>query len=157
MLFYTTKENEIGMIPSGYHVIVISRNIKNSNHPNMKRVKELLPEININDEEKKDAQKKYKKSLSKELKKYVVPLVQVISKSESSNSIVIVCDKEDIEECGFNYVKTLCNFIEKRYEYTVFQFTNCVTRTMRELSKCSKKGNEKLLSDLMKINNKERY
>lgn len=157
MLFYTNKESELGMIPSGYHVIVISRNIKVINHPNAKRIKELLPEMDINDDKKKELRQKYRKSLNKELKEYIVPLVQVISKSESANSVVFVCNKQDTEDCGFNYVKAICNYIEKRYEYTAFEFTNCVTKTMRDLSKCSKKGNEKLISDIIKINNEERY
>lgn len=144
MLFYMTKEEGIENIPSSYNIIIISNHIKTINHPNSQKANFLLPKKNINDN-KQD----YKKFLKSKLS--VIVMITQLLRLPSAQSVVLVCDEADIDYYDFNYVKRICKFISKRYGTEYFKFTNNVSRDMRERSKLSEDGVNKLILDLSKF------
>lgn len=147
MLFYLTNEEEIKLIPSSYLVLVLSNyNVKVS-HPNIRKLDslDLLP----NNSDKKDYKEKLKRK-----KLAVAVLFNTVSKTGPSDSVVLYTTKKDIEKYQFNYLKTLCKYIENRYEYSFYKFTNNIDREMIEKSRMDVLGSYNLIEDLGKVDKK---
>lgn len=151
MLFYLADESDIKLIPSSYTVLVVSDTIKTIEHSNYARV-DLLPDIS-SIEDKDKLKKKFKKKIKDKYKLKIAAIVNDLQKLPPANSIVFVMSQKDKELYKFNYVKTICSYIEDRYGYRPFKFTNCVTRDMRQESKMDNDGLNKLVVDMMEVKN----
>lgn len=124
MLFYTTDSKDFEEIPSGYFVFGISNSVR-VNHPNFQYLESLIPQHNESKEE-------YKQRLKNNLT--VLSLVKLLKDYGHNNSIVLLCSEKDKIKHGFNYVKIICKYINKKYNYNYYKFTNDVVRQMRDQS-----------------------
>lgn len=145
MLFYMkySSQKDIDKIPSSYTVINITRKNKMMYHPNMKNL-HIIPDVNV----VKDEKERYIHRLDSKYREYVIVLANLLVKSKHANSIVIICSEKDCEKYNLNVSKIICQYIEKRYNYKTFKFTNDVIRSMREQSIFSDKGLTKLIKDM---------
>lgn len=146
MLFYTTDYNDLELIPSSYSVIAFTDTNINSGCKYV-RLKQLLP-IKDGKLSKEENKSNYKKLLKE--RKHLVAYVAKEAIDDQANSIVLYCDERDIKYYGFNFIKTLCKFINKRYNITPFKFTTTVTKEMR-LSSHDKDRMGKLVDDCKKV------
>ena len=145
MLFYTKNKDDIQDIPETYLVLILSNSIKNISHSNYRRVN-LNPSINFSSEcDKKELKKRYLKKIKKEYKNQIAAIVQAACRTDQLNSIVMVYN----DKYEFDYMKVICKYIEDRYNYKCFKFTNTITRDMRKLSKIDKEGQIRLSEDLI--------
>lgn len=151
MLFYTSDEKDLELIPSSYNVIALTQShLTNNNCKYVRLDNSLIPNINgsLSKDEKKDA---YKIKLQ-ELK----ALVAYIAKDtfgHQAESIVLYCNDKDIERYGFNYVKAICKFMNKRYGIKPFKFVTTVTKDMRLDAQIDEASKYKILKDCQIIHN----
>lgn len=151
MLFYTSEEDHLDMIPSSYNVIALTQShiLGNCRYVRIDN-NALIPNIN------KGFSKKEKKNMYINKLKDMKLLVAYIAKDtfgNQSESIVIYCTKDDIERCGFNFIKTLCKFMEKKYNIKPFKFTTTVTREMRRDAYMTDDDKYKVLKDCQQMHN----
>lgn len=146
MLFYTTNIDDLDLIPSSYSVIALTDEYINSDCKYV-RIKELLP-IRDKSKSKEDSKESYKKLLKE--RKHLVAYMVKEAIGDQVNSIVLYCSERDIKYYGFNFIKTLCKFIYKRYNIKPFQFTTTVTKSMR-LESHDKDNVYKIVEDCKKI------
>lgn len=150
MLFYLKykDQKDIDKIPSSYLVLNITFKKKIPNHDNIKNL-DITPDVSlVNKETDKE---KYIYKLNTTYREYVVLIVNKLLDRPASNSIVIACSEKECDKYGFNVPKVICEFIEKRYEYKTYKFTNTILKDMRNSSRFSDKGLTRMIKDMAKL------
>lgn len=150
MLFYMkySSQADIDKIPSTYTIINITSKKKMPNHSNIKNLN-ITPDTEVG---KDDPKERYIYKLNTKYREYLVVLTNMLLNTPAAQSIVIVCSNKECEKYGFNVAKVICKYIENRYSYNAFKFTNTVTKSMRLESVFSDKGLTRLIKDMNSLN-----
>ena len=138
------SQKDISKIPSSYIVMDIG-NAKGIHHDNLVNIK-MLPKDDCNKDE-------YIHSLITTYKEGIAIITNYLVKNKHNKSIVIVVNEDLLGKraIDINPTKLICKFIEDRYGYKSFKFTNTVVRKMLEQSKFNADGLIKLIKDMDKV------
>lgn len=148
MLFYMNNEEGIKYVPSSFTILYLSERKILSSHPNFIKLSGLNPLKN-------ETKEKYKQRIKDKSNLFkIIMIADLIHRSDQSNSVVLVNEKDYKEKYGFNYAKIICKIIKKRYGYEYFEFTNTITRDMRDASYFDEDGEAILVKDMIKLHNK---
>lgn len=142
------SQSDIDKIPSTYTIINITSKKKMPNHSNIKNLN-ITPDTEVG---KDDPKERYIYKLNTKYREYLVVLTNMLINTPSAQSIVITCSSKECEKYGFNVAKVISKYIESRYDYKAFKFTNTVTKSMRLESIFSDKGLTKLIKDMNSLN-----
>lgn len=148
MIFYTTNPEDLELVPSTYSVISLTDEPVNQGCKYV-RLKQIMP-MSSKSKSKEECKESYKKLL-KDRKELVAYMVKEGLGNQCS-SIVLYTTERDIKYYKFNFLKTLCKFISKRYNVKIFKFTTTVTKQMR-LESHNKDDLGNLIDDCKKIYN----
>lgn len=139
------NQKDIDKIPSSYLVLNIASSNRKIKHNNLKKL-ELLPDSNIKTVGKRYKEKdKYNHKLMTDYKESITVIANYLINHSHNQSVVIICKKG---EWSINLAKLICKYIEKRYEYKSYKFTNTVVKDMRENSKFTQEGLTRLVKDM---------
>jgi hypothetical protein len=159
MLFYKKykSQSDISEIPDSYIVIdVSSQNSKISkiHHPNLTRL-EIVPDRTKSKKDDKELlEDLFVHNVIIEYTNHLTVISNYLINHSHSASVVVICNNDDVSLYGINTAKLICKFIEQRYEYKAFKFTNTIVKTMRDESKFTETGLLHLVKDLNKVKKK---
>lgn len=136
MLFHCSEE-KIDRIPSSYIVVMVSKKDV-ADHEGLVGCRELIPCI-IPSVDKDKRKKKYVRDLKKDPRKEAF-ITSMLMQLNMGSDVVFVYTKDEKEKYGFNYCKALCQYIEDRFGYPGYKFTNDTTLEMKRDSKFSSNG-----------------
>lgn len=142
MLFYTSI-NHVDEIPSTFVKIFVSDTESDLNE------QVLFSPILFPDPIYFGAgnEKKYRRMLSNRAIEYIYSIAFQLYRSAN---IVIIYDKADVKEVGYNFGKQICKYISRRYDVDYYRFTNDTTLDMKDNSKI--RNIDRLIKDMKKLN-----
>lgn len=136
MLFYCS-DDKLDRIPSSYITVMVSKKDV-ADHESLVGCNELVPTV-IPSAVKGRRKRIYIRDLKKDPRKAAFVTAMLMQLHQGSD-VVFVYSKEEKEKYEFNYCKAICQYIEDRFGYPGYKFTNDTTLDMKRDSKFSKNG-----------------